>query len=72
MANRGQPFRQHHVTRALRGAVAAGMSNPTVQVRLANDGGATIIIGGDGGKSAGGKSPTPAKRQRASSRQPAR
>jgi hypothetical protein len=55
MANQKQLFRQHHVTRALRGAVAAGMSNPTVQVRL-TDGAATITVGSsDGGKGAGGK-----------------
>ena len=47
MANKNQPFRQHHVTRALRGAVAAGLPNPSCTVRL--PGGATITI--DGGKS---------------------
>jgi hypothetical protein len=42
MMNKAQPFRQHHVTRALRGAVAAGVSNPSCTVRL--PGGATITI----------------------------
>jgi hypothetical protein len=50
MANRSQPFRQHHIARALRAASAAGMQNPTVEVRLPT--GATIVIGGAGGKSA--------------------
>jgi len=57
MAGSKQLFRQHHVTRAVKGAVAAGMSNPTVQVRL-TDGAATITI-------AGGKKAAP---QRAPSR----
>jgi hypothetical protein len=42
MMNKSQPFRQHHVTRALRGAQAAGLSNPSCTVRL--PGGATITI----------------------------
>jgi hypothetical protein len=42
MANKTQLFRQHHVTRALRGAVAAGVPNPSCTVRL--PGGATITI----------------------------
>ena len=47
MANKTQPFLSHHVARALRGAVAAGVANPTVEVRLPT--GATITVGGSGG-----------------------
>jgi hypothetical protein len=44
MTNQNQPFRQHHVTRLLRGAAAAGMHDPTVTVTLQPTG-ATITIG---------------------------
>jgi hypothetical protein len=44
MANQAQPFRQHHVTRALKAAQAAGVKNPTVQVRLPN--GTQLFAGG--------------------------
>ena len=44
MSNQSQPFRQHHVTRLLRGAAAAGMHDPTVTVTLLPTG-ATITIG---------------------------
>lgn len=50
MANKAQPFLQHHVARALRGAVAAGVSNPSVEVRLPS--GASITVGGGNGKPA--------------------
>jgi hypothetical protein len=32
--NKAQVFRQHHVTRLLRGAAAAGMKDPSVTVEL--------------------------------------
>ena len=44
MANQPQPFRQHHLTRALRAAKAAGMDNPSVKVRLPS--GVEFHIGG--------------------------
>jgi len=44
MANRDQAFRQHQLTRALRAARAAGVKNPTVQVRLPN--GTQLFVGG--------------------------
>ena len=43
MVNRAQPFRHHDVKRAFRAAVAAGVSNPSVEVRLPT--GTTITIG---------------------------
>jgi len=33
MANQNQPFRQHHLTRALRAAKAAGMDSVKVRLR---------------------------------------
>src|SRR5262245_42998911 len=45
MANTPQPFRQHHLTRALRAARAAGMDNPSVKVRLPS--GVEFHIGGE-------------------------
>src|SRR5262245_65418826 len=45
MANTPQPFRQHHLTRALRAAKAAGMDNPSVKVRLPS--GVEFHIGGE-------------------------
>ena len=45
MANQPQPFRQHHLTRALRAAKAAGMNNPSVKVRLPS--GVEFHIGGE-------------------------
>ena len=45
MANQPQPFRQHHLTRALRAAKAAGMDNPSVKVRLPS--GVEFHIGGE-------------------------
>ena len=44
MANTAQPFRQHHITRALKAASAAGMQDPTVTVTLLPTG-ATITVG---------------------------
>jgi hypothetical protein len=44
MANKTQPFRAHHVARALRGVAAAGLTNPQVEVRLPT--GATIVVSG--------------------------
>jgi hypothetical protein len=44
MVNKTQPFRQHQITRVLKAAAAAGMSNPTVEVRLLPTG-ATITVG---------------------------
>jgi hypothetical protein len=46
MPNKSQLFRQHHVTRAVRGAVAAGMLNPRVEVRLTADGATIAVVGG--------------------------
>ena len=43
MANQPQPFRQHHITRALRAYAAAGRPDATVEVRLPS--GATITVG---------------------------
>jgi hypothetical protein len=43
MANKPQPFRQHHITRALRAYAAAGRPEATVEVRLPS--GATITVG---------------------------
>jgi hypothetical protein len=45
--NKVQPFRQHHITRALKAASAAGMRDPTVTVQLL-PAGATITIGSGG------------------------
>jgi hypothetical protein len=45
MVNRAQPFRHHDVKRAFRAAVAAGVHNPSVEVRLPT--GTTITICGD-------------------------
>jgi hypothetical protein len=42
--NKNQPFRQHHLTRALRAARDAGMTNPRVEVRL--PGGAQLFVSG--------------------------
>jgi hypothetical protein len=44
MANRHQPFRQHHVTRALKAAHAAGVANPSVTFHTP-DGGKIVISG---------------------------
>lgn len=56
MPNKPQPFRAHHIARALRGAAAAGMTHPSVEVRLPT--GATIAIGWSGGnKDSGLKKP---------------
>jgi hypothetical protein len=44
VANKTQPFRQFHVTRALRGAVAAGLRDPHVE--LHPDG--KIVVGASG------------------------
>jgi hypothetical protein len=44
MGNKVQKFRQHEVSRAIRGAAAAGMKNPSVEVRL--PGGTSIVLGG--------------------------
>jgi len=43
MANQSQPFRQHHIKRALKAAEAAGMRNPMVEVHLPT--GTKLIIG---------------------------
>jgi len=45
--NKAQPFKQHHVTRALRAAMAAGVPNPTVEFH-SPDGGKIVV--GAGGK----------------------
>jgi hypothetical protein len=44
MANTPQAFRQHHITRCLKAAEAAGMRDPTVTVTLLPTG-ATITVG---------------------------
>jgi hypothetical protein len=64
MANQPQAFRQHHVTRALRAAAAAGMRDPTVTVTLLPTG-ATITVGS--GKPAAPDRP-PAQRLKRGSR----
>jgi hypothetical protein len=48
--NKKQAFPQHHITRALKAASAAGVINPSVEVRL--PGGATITVGGKPDKAA--------------------
>lgn len=57
MANQPQPFKTHHVTRALKAALAAGVQNPSCTVRL--PGGATITI--DSGKPDAAVIPKPGK-----------
>ena len=52
MANQPQLFREHLITRALRGAAKAGVTNPSCTVQLPD--GVTLVIGGAGNKSAGG------------------
>jgi hypothetical protein len=47
MPNRSQPFHQHHVQRALKAAVRAGVPNPSVEVRLPS--GAVIAVTGSAG-----------------------
>src|SRR5262245_9255007 len=42
--NRPQPFRQMHIARALRAAMAVGVPNPTVEVHLPS--GAMLVISG--------------------------
>jgi hypothetical protein len=58
VANQPQAFRQHHLTRALKAAAAAGTRNPTVTVTLPT--GATITIGS--GKPDAGKASRPSAR----------
>lgn len=43
MTNQSQPFKAHHVVRALKAAVTAGVTNPSVEVHLPN--GTTLVIG---------------------------
>jgi hypothetical protein len=45
MANQKQPFRQHLVARALRGAAAAGHPNPTVEFH-SPDGSKVVVRAG--------------------------
>jgi hypothetical protein len=65
MVTRAHNFRHADIKRAFRAAEAAGVPNPVVRV-VCKNGTELHIAGSDG------KSQTPAKRQRASSRQPAR
>jgi hypothetical protein len=44
--NRRQSFKQFHVTRALRGAVAAGAPSPSVELHLPD--GAKIVVNAGG------------------------
>jgi hypothetical protein len=67
MANTPQAFRQHHVTRALRAAAAAGMHDPTVTVTLLPTG-ATITVGSGKPDNAAAASSKPVKARSASSR----
>jgi hypothetical protein len=60
MVNKPQPFRQHHITRALRGAEAAGMRNPTVEVHLLPTG-AKITVGSGKPDLPGGASAKPGR-----------
>jgi hypothetical protein len=43
MANQPQPFRHHHIVKAFRAAEAAGVRNPSVEVRIPN--GTVFTIG---------------------------
>jgi hypothetical protein len=52
MANRQQPFKSHHITRALKAAIAAGSPDPKVEFHAPD--GSRIVVG------AGSKSVTPA------------
>ena len=60
MANTPQPFRQHHITRALKAYAAAGRPDATVEVRLPS--GATITVGS--GKPAVPDRPVPSPSKR--------
>jgi hypothetical protein len=53
MANRAQPFRQHHIARALKAAAAAGAPNPTVEFHTP-DGGKIVVSAGGKGFAKGG------------------
>jgi hypothetical protein len=54
MANRSQPFRQHLVARALRGAVAAGVPHPTVEFHSPDGSKVVVSAGGRAAPSAAG------------------
>jgi hypothetical protein len=43
VANKAQEFKQHHITRGLKAALAAGVQNPSVSVRMPN--GAVLSVG---------------------------
>jgi len=49
--NKTQPFRQHHLTRALKAATAAGVHNPMVEVHLPT--GAKIVVRSHAAKTVG-------------------
>jgi hypothetical protein len=59
MVNKVQPFRQHHISRALKAAAAAGMTRPRLELKL--PGGGVMVIGDDG-EPAGSKAPGPARK----------
>jgi hypothetical protein len=46
VANQKAPFKQFHITRALRGAAAAGHPNPTVEFHTP-EGGKIVVRAGD-------------------------
>jgi hypothetical protein len=71
MANQSQPFKQHHITRALKAAVKAGV-DPQVEVRL--PGGGSMVIGrrDAGAKSDATTMPKSSKVRQPASRNPAR
>jgi hypothetical protein len=73
--NKTQEFRQHHIRRALKAALAAGFPNPSVEIKLPS--GATLTVGAGtmtGGPAAAAPPRTarkaPGKTQPASRRQP--
>ena len=59
MANKRQVFRQHHLARALKAAMTAGVPNPSVEVRLPT--GSTLVVGSRGDAPAGKAARVPAK-----------
>ena len=67
MANRPHPFRHRDVVRAFKAASAAGVSNPTVQIRC-RDGTEITVAGGKPDEPPAAIPPKPGKASRSSSR----